>query len=532
MALKGTTKIQLFDAKTGEMTKEVVETNMVTNAVPNILNPSLQMLMGANPSNYTNVTTSLPGFLKRCSPIGKVLFGGILVFNDALNEDANYIIPSLEDRNKIIGYAGSFAGFSGNYKKGSYNKVESVELENGFTHVWEFNTEQANGNIGCIALTSAMGGDCGWDTPYNIANRGNFLIPIINNDFTVEQKSFTDNWGRWADSSAIAFLDAKFTSDNNTPYYNEIITNGEYTALLGMGADADNQLYVRWAVSNMACDITLNQVVTTNAFENAPNVLNTNKWYGNGVVDRFETYYTRAYAFENTYRVWHQSYSSGDQIASSDANVTFTFIDFVLNQDGTITVQDPKSVVVSCANLLTVAKQSISFGGSYVPFYWTPRYSFISNNYLYLQGYSVNDRDTSGYFIRVGVDNPTDITFLKKPDDKKVLYTVGSAFDEWLLYHEAGSGNDTECYRTNDCVTYNKLDSGWQVDNLTQRNVVCIKEPYVCMGYSKITSANTDAKSARVMLLAPYLATINNLEEPVVKTSSQTMKITYTIQNT
>lgn len=38
--------------------------------------------------------------------------------------------------------------------------------------------------------------------------------------------------------------------------------------------------------------------------------------------------------------------------------------------------------------------------------------------------------------------------------------------------------------------------------------------------------------SARVGILANTLMTINNLPSPVVKTAAQTMKITYTIQET
>lgn len=533
MALKGTTKIQLFDAETGELTDEIVKENMVTNAVPNILNPAIQMLLGANPNDYTSVTSNLPGFLKRCSPIGRNLFGGVLIFSEGLEEDVNNIIPSPRDRNNILGYAGQYSGVSGNLMKGSYNQVESVELDNGFTHVWEFTTEQANGDIACVALTSAMGGDCGWNTPHNSTRKGNFLIPIVSTEFTRENKLYTDSDGSWNSSTAIAFLNAKFKSDNTSPYYNEIVTNGESTALFGVGYNSDSgQVFVRWSVSDMACNINLNQIITTNAFENAPNVVSEGRWERTGDNSRGSVDYFRGIAVDNVYRLWHQDYDTDTSI-SSKVNVVFTIVDFILNDDGTVTVKDPVSFTVSGDNLVTVAQSELGYTENYVPYHWTPKHSFIEGNYIYLQGIRSNaTRDLSDYFIRIAMNNVTDITFLEKPDGLKDNLVVSRAFGEWLLYYDASYGSDAYCYRTADCITYARLDSGWQLAGLSQKNIGCISEPYVCLEYSRVERYNTDEKTARVMLLAPYLATINNLDTVVTKTSSKTMKITYTIQNT
>ena len=46
MAITGTVKIELFDAATGAKTDEVISSNMVTNAVRNIVNPDRAIVDG------------------------------------------------------------------------------------------------------------------------------------------------------------------------------------------------------------------------------------------------------------------------------------------------------------------------------------------------------------------------------------------------------------------------------------------------------------------------------------------------------
>ena len=44
MALKGSAKIQLFDARTGKLERTIESNNIITNAVTNILNGALNAL--------------------------------------------------------------------------------------------------------------------------------------------------------------------------------------------------------------------------------------------------------------------------------------------------------------------------------------------------------------------------------------------------------------------------------------------------------------------------------------------------------
>lgn len=151
MALKGHTKIQLFDAKTGELVQETNDDNMVTNAVSRLINPPLDFLVG---------DVSLNTVLSKTLPIQTTAMSGVMVFKNKIEEDPNHILAGNSDVS--IGHAGS--AYSGtNTKRGTYNANESKALSNGYRHVWDFGTDRANGDISCVCLTSKIGGDTGID---------------------------------------------------------------------------------------------------------------------------------------------------------------------------------------------------------------------------------------------------------------------------------------------------------------------------------------------------------------------------------
>lgn len=151
MALKGHTKIQLFDAKTGELVQETNDDNMVTNAVSRLINPPLDFLVEK---------VSLNTVLSKTLPIQTVGMGGVMVFSNKIEENANHVLADNSD--VPIGHAGS--AYSGtNKNRGTYNTNESKVLSNGYRNVWDFGTDRANGDISCVCLTNKIGGDVGID---------------------------------------------------------------------------------------------------------------------------------------------------------------------------------------------------------------------------------------------------------------------------------------------------------------------------------------------------------------------------------
>ena len=137
--IKGKTKIELFDAKTGQRQYVHESSNMVTNAI----------------SQLTNVMAAANRKLDdRVFPISQNALGGIMLFDGDVEENVNNVF--FPTNVHLTGYAGRVDGKG--TLRGTYNAVESKEAENSFTSVWDFDTSQANGNIKSVCLTSVLSG--------------------------------------------------------------------------------------------------------------------------------------------------------------------------------------------------------------------------------------------------------------------------------------------------------------------------------------------------------------------------------------
>lgn len=141
--LHGHTKIILTNVKTGEI-EEIEKDNLVTGAVATLL---AQNNFGAK--NY-----------KELLPI-KDLFGGVLCFEQELDEDAT-LVPA-ENENSLIAHAGQTSHSSVSTTRGNPNGVlsELIQDNKGFKFVWDFSTSQGNGTISALSLTHKWLGDYG-----------------------------------------------------------------------------------------------------------------------------------------------------------------------------------------------------------------------------------------------------------------------------------------------------------------------------------------------------------------------------------
>lgn len=145
--LKGKTEILLTDVNTGK--QECIKSeNMVTNAISRTLNTNLFCGSLLN-SNF------------------KSKLNGIFLIDKVLDDDPdNFILPY---DCEVIGHAGNGTFPNDNYG-GIFNGEESETLNNGYKLVWDFGTNQANGIINCIALTSSIGGENGFGFDIDKAN--------------------------------------------------------------------------------------------------------------------------------------------------------------------------------------------------------------------------------------------------------------------------------------------------------------------------------------------------------------------------
>lgn len=134
--IRGLLKVELFDAKTKELIQKVEKENMVTNAIKNML--------------QAYAATNQMGNIM---PLAYVGLGGLMMFDEELTADADNIAFPADAH--LVGYALQEVNID-NTMRGSKNTVESsLQLgENGRSRtVWDFGTSQANGTIKSLALT-------------------------------------------------------------------------------------------------------------------------------------------------------------------------------------------------------------------------------------------------------------------------------------------------------------------------------------------------------------------------------------------
>lgn len=168
--MKGHAEIILTDVKSKK--QEVIhEDNIVTNA--------LQYFMQANLC-LTNMARSL-------FPLYKNGIGGIFLFGDKIEENPD--IVTVPGDVSLVGHASNDAYMGENNLRGSFNDSESEILSNGMKLVWDFTTNQANGEIKCLSLTSSQGGKMGFGVQSGVTSTG--LITDIYKQHPNYSKDYT-----------------------------------------------------------------------------------------------------------------------------------------------------------------------------------------------------------------------------------------------------------------------------------------------------------------------------------------------------
>ena len=150
MRIKGHSVIELTDVNTGKV-ERYSDNNMLTNAIDYYLQDV--GLANQNPVFTDDVRNNLVN----------QLMGGLLLLDENLTESAeNIICPSGV---KMVGngsYNETSTAEDGVTEFGSWNATESRWLSDGsYKMVWDFRTDQANGVIKCACLTSANHGFIG-----------------------------------------------------------------------------------------------------------------------------------------------------------------------------------------------------------------------------------------------------------------------------------------------------------------------------------------------------------------------------------
>lgn len=463
--LKGKSVIELTDVHTGE--KEVYEdTNLVTEAVMDILNTNI---MGAL-YNSTNFNGASGDDWKL--PLKKNIMGGILLYQNAIEERTdNYYAPL---NNPLIGYASDDANNTEDIRRGSRNLTESKEVDGGYRFVWDFQTSQANGTISSICLTNTMAGK---GTQYD----KNYLVCISthsNGKNQYKTEAYRDN--------KRIFIGEGYRLEMTT-YYNS--------------TQATLRKYQEDYLHASLTERPLSRIVLEPEEETSVDLGHYPLFYHytGGSKDGTEEPYSNSndvknYLFHASDGKWHgivrrsnQEYSHTSSGKDYYNHVNYEWFMDTIDSGRCIT---QKIVVPSGVSEFN----SIGMSGKWLMCY--------TGNKLYRI-------DTTNV---ANIELVPDFTYVSS---NYLTYIIDDdiVINGWYFFE----GEPKLYVRQTPSNSY----IAWGRSQMSRYKAFAIREwMYSYSGYSLYKE---------LYLYTPYLATINNLGTPVIKTADKTMKITYTI---
>lgn len=474
--IKGKSRICLYDAKTGKETFCAEDKNMITKAVERLLNPPVYW--GFN-SRYSDMAQAID----LLTPISTKMLGGIMLWADNIVEDENLIMPPND--NVLVGHAG--AEYSGStVTRGSYNINESGEIldENqkpkGYRHVWDFATDKANGTINCITLTSKGGGNSGYP-PVPDAS-GLLAYP---SDFDGEKKNIT----RDGHIVPVNYSDIKATY----PYHVLLLGRRSDGKIVAMNTDTKTVFLLNGQSSS---SLSLNQ--------NLSGIDNEN--YENTVVSSFKA----------------DSYSSGGCLIDDDTLVYFGVIAaeyitlyFVDVNSGSKKSELKLSLSGSGYSFSTDINEITSFG-SYISA--GPRIALFNGFYYISNDCCLYKFTTDGAFVKKITEQKLPCRFNLFELNGRLFLSQCSSSLAGLCYSVDSDDNLVESglVASDKCMPVAPYDAREQL-------------PYVLVDGRGGSITFENAGFTEQMIFRPYIASINNLDVPITKTTAQTMKIIYEI---
>lgn len=466
--LKGTTRIELKNVHTGAV--EVVEKeNMVTKALQYFFNP-----MGYIKSADPMVTSEYVEYIG-------TLTGGLLLLNKTLREDVeNITLPGdvVQTGCAVYGQQNT----SDQVCRGNYNATESeLDIQNRrVKYVYDFDTAEGNGTIASVALTNALGG---------YTNRGLINEPVRG------KYPFYKNVG-----SGLLNLTGSDSSISAYDRTMDYLTYGTgYKWIIKIDGTSDTVYY--FSVSSTT-SITIHRYranINTISLFDRPAARRTLK-------DTTEVNFTKAinqqYFSYNYDEENDKLYivSGGARYLSSNAAFMVTVIDMA---NGYAVKQYEMTNKTGTNMKLSDNRDSI----------------ICYDGYLYFQ----NGGYPSVYnFYRQEIGNSANIQKL----DVGVRSARAVMARDGLVYFEmASSYSGSQCLYIIDTRTFTfTLPESITLYDYSARQFVPV------IGYPLMYYMSNGTYGGTFGIRTDYLATINNLATPVVKTADKTMKVTYILQ--
>lgn len=473
VALKGKTTFELTDVNTGEV--EVIEdTNMITNALQEML------------TTYGYFGCDVLGAIGS-SPLWVNLLGGLLLFDTKLDENVdNIIMPAGV---KMIGNGSYDISNSGSVNElGSYNTSESgLQSDGSVKFVYDFSTSQANGSIACACLTSKIGGYIGMGN----SNEER----IFNKDYGFTTFISDSNYQRISniEGSAQDIQHFLYSSYNDNAVYLNNPYNIKYDA---------SHAEQHWSTTKKIQILKVKAGFTSVGIKERLLLDQVAEIYDIDIPQDILTYmgtstklvYINADTDGNVFVVFN---TGGDYLS----NGSFCWI-MKIDRERNVTHYKFTNNV---GNTINFERRKMVFNGEYL---------FVYTNNTPIKLYGIKYSDSTQIIEVNWTSNPRILFNI----DKNLIGMFGNSYDSSNYY--APSVYDV----VNNELRFCNGKGGYSEDLYIP--LIDKKGVYIYVYCGRGTYSDIYFK---VLKEPRYLATINNLREPVVKTASKTMKVTYTI---
>lgn len=476
--MKGHTRIELKDVNTG-LVEIKEDDNMVTNAI-NYYLASMGIFEATNLLSNASV---------RADQLWKNLLGGILLFDTKITESVNSVIPPINAAmigNGAYGYANS-----GEVTElGSWNTTESgIQSDGSLKLVWDFATDQANGTIQSVCLTSAQAGflGCGNATSkkrYASANINGFSVEHPLQSLPYSNTTVQHPTGKINSYMYMIYADYEenciYYLDTDSVVYSEATKNKHFSTT--------KKIVINKYHLGLSCiDIRVNNKIDNLLIES----------YEITVPDEILEYIG--------------SYSSATITPVVDENYNVFLI--ITSANGIVNV-NANFYIIQLSDFNSVSNIYKLTNTSLTPLYLTytkNQLTSIRNGYLYNKG-----NGNFNYLVKINISNSTDVARIYHVDENLTsdIGFIGILNDS--IYTPLGGNSILNGNYLIPCngIMNNSLTM-WKSQKVKGNPLLYIE------------SNNTSTFNCYRNCL--YLATINNLQEAVTKTASKTMKVTYTI---
>ena len=493
MALKGTATIELTNADGSK--KIIKHDNMITNAVNDMC------------ISQRGEMASILKIMNNNASYAQALFGGLLLFDETLNTDANdYFLPTT----KITGYASQDAYAGLDVARGSFNASEGGVQEDGsYKFVWDFSTSQANGTIKSLALCPNIMGQIGAsDTIVNSELKDFYITNDLSAPFNSYGRMLSDSgetegmsnydYNIVAIVGDIAYAIEQYNIEYHYKYVDRNVTrNGGKLILYKFKLGANSiSLADRACMSRyLGCvEITLPSDFVSCLKDGSDQCLTYFYDYETGTLTLFPCY----------------------KKSNIDVNGTTKYVDVALKNNMSITTHTFTNNTAG-AILTGGYTHNSGKGQSYTLFIckdYIVNFSVVGS----VTNMYVTKRSDNTQVIQVKYGNGNDFWF----NTTSIIYFMPVYVHKNIFIFR---------YSIDNAYYYYILDMSTGIIKKTNARNMSV-DNMVDVGSQVVFARCIAYLSYRLMVNPFVLTTKNSLDSPVTKTASQTMKITYTLSET